>query len=301
MSQCPATVGLVDLERNGVALDKFQPAFFHRFPHFIRVLPRDGQSLRDKIDNPLTRSVPRLKQLKIAHGIVPSVSVPVMDGFSRKKFTSNVLFHHVAVFKDFTRRFSVLSGDVNAPVTVFVFTPPRLKVGGFGLVSHAPKFGAALRAAQAIMATKISAWFANISEWVAALYAGEFCQGASIRIAFPTEIGAWHGAVERIAVVLPSDRRRDTLFHLKRFTALLARKSEHRNDRGGSSVNGLVSVHAGSFAKFTPAISWLHPKGLVAVLARQLYRHGNSPFLNKMEVAMGGSISQGENECHYPA
>lgn len=250
--------------------------------HFRRV--------SDFVRDVLPRSVSGGKQSKIGDHIPASVPVDVMDGLIGQQQTSEVLLHNVSVFKEFPGPIAISSRHHDAPISVFVLVARNLLVRIVRLVGQGAKLRPAFCAAQSFLAIDGSARtsldrheFAALNARHLPLLVREFFRLSS----------AEGGAIERVTVPLLSDCRGYAGFHLKRVSALFTHKGEHWDNGGGSAVNGLVSVHTGAFAKFTPTVSWLNPKVFVAVLARQLNRHSNFLSLNKMDTAMSGFTSQG--------
>src|SRR5580692_9850589 len=108
--------------------------------HFLREV--------ELVNDSLTGTVTAGKKLQIADVVEKAVSVDMVHGFFGKKFSSEVLFHYIPVFKNVAGRFSVFSGNNHSNVAVSCNSFSGLLVRIMRLVRQSPKLRATFCAAQ---------------------------------------------------------------------------------------------------------------------------------------------------------
>lgn len=98
----------------GVQLAQFEAGFPKKFGVFGEQFDAPVNLVHDALSWPMSA----VKKLKVLQSVISFLTVDVMDCFLGAKPTSKVLFHDVAVLKDFTRWFAVATLHNQPNVTV---------------------------------------------------------------------------------------------------------------------------------------------------------------------------------------
>lgn len=228
----------------------------------------------DFVDNALTGAVSAGKQLKILEGVVKSIAAYVMNGFVPVQLAAKVLFHNVAVFKNFVGRISVLRRDVEHGV-LSLHSPRRLRQSVLLPVDLTNPLVLTLFTAKFLLVIKIAAARSPSSlAFLSAVFANKSV--SKIGVFSSPNGGARNGAVQRVAPEFLSIRRNVRRHHLKWFLTLTASEIDRRNSCGRSPMFFLVLSKTKIAAKAATALCWLHVEGVLAVLAGQRNGHLSS-------------------------
>lgn len=256
----------------------------------LRVLPEHFKREGDFVDDALAGAVSVGEQFQVLDTIVVPVPVNVVDSFVGEQTSAYVLLHDVAMFEDFLAPQCGGVADHYGHVPPFVATCQIAFSKSF-IERRGLEECFTLPVTKFLFSVKRAAGSAAHRVHNAALQAFEVV--SNICISSPTQVGAWHGAIQRVSVPLFSKCGYNARLHFKQNTALLAGKREHGDPGSEPSVESLVGGLARSFAKTARAVFWFNGKGFVAVFARQLNWHGLTPLLDGADLTIPGMSCQG--------
>lgn len=266
------------------------------------VQPEHFQCEGDLVHGALAGAMTRREKFEVFNPIVVPHSVDVMDGLFGEQWSPDVLLHDHAVLTPVTLLSFEESGHVHADVPTWVRSFQQISVVeiGEGFRSLVGRF-------TDLVAKFLFFGVSRTSFGFVALHRVNFtaldaCKNIACRgISLAARTRAFSRAVYGITPPFLAKRCYDAGFHGEWITALLADEVKHWHLRRLPTVSAFVSSLASFVTKLTTSVFRLRQKNTVAVLARQLDRHGKSPSLNKMRIAMSGILSQGEMSCPFPA
>jgi len=242
------------------------------------------------VDYALSGAVAAGKEFEILKPVVLPVPVDVMDGFFAVKLPPEMLFHHVAMFKNvFLRRRAVHSGDAQFDVTVPRFLSSYFWKSVFCAVNFANPFVFTLfRAGSLFGVDRTSTRAPGFLKFFSAIFACGYVLGVTGLTT--TFAGAFHRTIKRISAVFDVVCGGVRRPHGEGAAAVLTRKFYFFNARRRASVNSLVRVHARSTAKLSAGFPFASDaKGLMAMLASFLGGHVVAP-LSGDEAVMAWTV-----------
>lgn len=127
----------------------------------------DGEG--DFVNDALSGSVTGREQFEVVDGVVLPVAVDVVDGFFRKQFAAEVLFHYIAMFKYVARWGAVFTRDYESNITVSGNAFRGFLFRMFFLVGNSSKQRTTGSAAQKLFSVERSAGSALNRHWVSTL------------------------------------------------------------------------------------------------------------------------------------
>lgn len=228
---------------------------------------RVGQLVGDSLSRPVIAR----KEFQVLDPVVVPVAVDVVNSFVGKKLSSNILFHHVAMLKDFVHRNTV--GRGKAKHDVISFDAARdLRRSVFGSINFAGPFVFALPAAKALCSVERAIAFSSASvEQRAAVLARSSVP--FVRVLAPTDVRARHGAVQRVFAMLLAVRRKVARLHGERFAAGFAGKFHGRNLSSWAPVLNFVISPAHYAAVSARSVLGFDPKRCSAMFTNLIDRH----------------------------
>lgn len=240
------------------------------FASEIRVEPDHLLGEIQFVDDSLTGAVAARKEFEVAQFVEGAISVDVMHRFLGIKFSSQVLFHHVAVFEDVARRFSVFAGHDEPDVTVSNNSFGKLLIRIVRLVGYSSKQRATFGAAQTLTPVDCAARTPLNFHPVAALDASSV--PGFFRKSAP-DAAAIRGAVHRLLAEFFYVGAGVTRFVAEWFTANFARKIYARYSSVFSTKFGLVRDFARSTTELLGRVPRSDFEVLPATIANFLNRH----------------------------
>lgn len=250
------------------------------FAREVGVKPDHFRAERELIDYALTGSVTAGKKLQVTNFIKFSVPVFMVNGFFGVKFSTEVLFHHVAMFKNvFLRRLSIHGGDAQLDVPVSGFLTRDFWKSVFFPVNFAyPFVFALLRTKYLFSVDRTAARPTSALKFVSAVFARSYVLFVA-RFASANS-RTCHRTIEGVSVVLNAIRSGVRRSHCESSTAVFAGKFDFINASRWPSVDGLVRVHARSTAKLSIGFPFAcDAKGLLAMFTNSLRNHVVAPLL----------------------
>ena len=216
------------------------------------------------VDNALAGAVAAAEKLQVLDAVVRADTVDVVDGFSRKEFSSERFFHDVTVLKSVSGRAAIDTRNNNSDVAMSRSAFGRFLSQMFTLVAKSAKQRATFRAAQTLLSIYGAARLALNGHRLLALNAIDLPFIGGKATAFPAAFG---GAVQRFFAPLFDMRAQVTGFHGERAAANAAGKVDRLNLCSGTSVDGFMSSFARQCTKSLPSMGWLDAKNLAALFA----------------------------------
>lgn len=233
----------------------------------------EGQHLYrefDLVDDALARAVPTREKFEIYNFIKRFVSVHMVNCLIGMKPSPEVLFHHIPVLENVSRRFSVFTRDDQSNIAVARNALRGLLIRVVSLVGQPAKLRSAFGAAEALSAIYGSAGSALNVHTLSALNASSvpcfFRQSSA-------QSSTFGRTVHRFLIPLFSIRSNGSGFVLKRRAANLAIKLRALDASVFATENRFVRFLARKSTEFLGGISRLYPEGLTAAFANFLNRH----------------------------
>lgn len=256
------------------------------FPSSFFVGAKNFQRVADKIRHALSSAVVTSEQFKVFETVVERVTVLVVHGFRRKKFSTQRLLHYVSVLKNLVSGVAVSSG--NAEQHVFaLFTATKFRKSVPVAAKFTDPFVLALPRTQFLLDVDAPAFVSPAQSGLPTVHAFEVVPKFSFATSSFTR--AIHRAIKRIVVEFFAVGGQIGLHHREWFLALTTGKTDRRTT-GGRKVS-LKSVLTAAFqvAVFSTLFSfaWVAVKRLLAVFALHFDGHFKVPlFDSKGSLAM---------------
>lgn len=244
-------------------------------------------SPRDLVSNTLSGSVIAAEQFKIFQSVVQPVSRNVMDRLLGKKFSSETLFHYVAVFKYFVGRFPVTRRDTQYNLFTFDASCYLRQAMSFTVQFTCP-FVLALFAAYGLFSVYSPA---SLAAAAVELLPAVLAIGLVLLVTgFSTpEVRAGHRAVHRVFVELLSIFFQVGRLVAERAFALLTREGDRKALRGWSPMGTFMRRLAGAPAKALGTVGRFDRENVRTLFANFLDRH--------LSVSMQGIRTDNTGVC----